>query len=281
MKKSLVSANLRALEFHAMAVGISGSVHLEYADLGPNRTEVTYRGPIGARGGYRHWSISNDRGYVYIGISNRTEPSLGWGFHSGGKAPASVQKRFAQFIAALTEDSSDIVKSPLLANVREVLLAELPPDILRHIENELAPYTFARAFKNRLGPIVALLAQASAEVQATDALSKLKAKETRRRRAEFKSLPPGTGFSVAGRPGCVVLKRRQDDKYVEFREPNYSTTVRLTSDLLHSLALATTDAMRTVTCLTGHEKMDVLSHATAARKSCPAFAAGPSQFDVR
>lgn len=280
MMKSLVSANLRALEFQAGAVGISGTCYLKDPDLGPNRSEVTYQGPIGEMGGHRHWTISNNRGYVYIDISSRTEPKLGWGWHSGGKAAVSTQKRFAQFATALAEDSGEIIRSPLLANVPPVSLSALPSDILAVVEHEMAAFPFATAFRNRLGPIVALLAQAAVEARATDALAKLKAMETRRRRAEFKSLPKGTGFSVANQPGCVVLKRAQDEKYVEYRAPHYSETVRLTPDLLRSLALATHDALRSVTFLTAHEKMAMLSFTKAAKESCPAFAAGPALFDA-
>lgn len=276
--KSLVPANLRALEFQAGAVGISGTCYLKDPDLGPNRSEVTYHGPIGEKGGHRHWTISNDRGYVYIDISSRTEPKLGQGYHSGAKAAVSIQKRFAQFAASLAEDSGDIIRSPLLANVPPVSLSALPPEILALVEHEMAAFPFAPAFRNRLGPVVALLAQAAVEARATDALAKLKSKETRRRRAEFKSLPAGTGFSVANQPECIVLKLGQDEKHVEYRTPHYSETVRLTPDLLRSLALATHDDLRAVTFLTAHEKMGVVSVTKAVQDSCPAFAAGPALF---
>jgi hypothetical protein len=280
MNKHVISEALRAFEDAADPAQVSGFGRFKQPLGGAHNTTVWYHShPKAAEPAERALLLENDAGCLRTSFLDQHPSGSTMSYSTGPGTPVSMTKRFERFVQFLKDDEAAVRESVFIDCVPRCAVEDLSREHQARIAASLSAFGFSPAFKARFGRELLALAEEHANVMELDARAKRKAAETRRRRAEFKTVPGGALFIVREGSYSRYARKRPDDAGsidMFLGETRTAFPVKATGKLLNQLELANCDTIKEFKFLSAHERMPGLAAAVEAARTCPRLAAGPS-----
>jgi hypothetical protein len=280
MNTHVIPASLRAFEDAAETAHVSGHGFFKQPLGGAHNTTVSYHSyPNAAEPAKRALLLENNAGCLRTSFLDQHPSWSNMSYSTGPGTPVSMTKRFERFVQFLKDDEAAMRESVFIDCAPRCAVEDLSHEHQARIAASLSAFGFSPAFKARFGYELLALAEEHANVTEIDAQAKRKAAETRRRRAEFKTVPGGALFRVKGNWRYTYARKRPDDDGsidMFYGKTGTAFPVKATSNLVKQLELANFATIKEFKFLSAHERMTGLAAAVEAARTCPRLAAGPS-----
>jgi hypothetical protein len=191
MNTHVIPASLRAFEDAAETAHVSGHGFFKQPLGGAHNTTVSYHSyPNAAEPAERALLLENNAGCLRTSFLDQHPSWSNMSYSTGPGTPVSMTKRFERFVQFLKDDEAAVRESVFIDCAPRCAVEDLSHEHQARIAASLSAFgRFSPAFKARFGYELLALAEEYANVTEIDAQAKRKAAETRRRRAEFKTVP--------------------------------------------------------------------------------------------